>query len=124
MSTMTMLAVNDVEKSSQWLQRVFGWKSNHGGPHFEELVNSDKSPLLMLHHLDADEHPQLKNLDEGNLGIGVTVYVNVPNLNETFEKAKGAEAKILDEPHFNELAHQHEFSFKDINGYTFTAFTK
>ena len=112
MNCLTMLGVSDVEKSSQWFQDLFGWKSNHGGPHFESLVDQENNEKLLLHHLDKQS-----NL----LGNGVTIYVDVGDLKSFFSKAKELGAQIVAEPHFNELSHINECTIRDKHGYLFTA---
>ena len=42
----------------------------------------------------------------------------------TFSRAKGAGANIVEEPHFNENARFDEFTFRDLNGYAFTAWKR
>ena len=113
MATKIMLGVNDVEKSSAWFQELFAWQSNHGGPHFESLVDADKKEMLLLHHLESTETNE-------PIGRGVTIYVNVPNVEHNFAKAQKLGAHIVAEPHFNELSHVLECTFVDLNGYTFT----
>ncbi len=74
--TEIMLMARDVEASSAWYQKLLGARSNHGGKEFDRIV-SDDGLLLMLHHLEADEHPALANPDHGSAGDGATLSPSV-----------------------------------------------
>lgn len=116
----TMIAVVDVEKSSAWYQRLLGCRSNHGGPHFERLVNGSGEVVLLLHHWGAPEHPSMQKSPEREQGVGMVLYFRVDDLQAAFQRAGEMGAALLDEPHYNELAHQEEFSLRDPDGYFVT----
>ncbi len=86
---------------------------------FDRIV-SDDGLLLMLHHLDADEHPALANPDHGSAGDGVLLFFQVADVLKTYERAREMKAHVIDEPHMNELAGQLEFSLRDPDGYALT----
>ncbi len=50
-----LIAVNDVEASSRWYQRLLGCDSAHGGPEYERLV-ANGILVLQLHRFDVEHH--------------------------------------------------------------------
>ncbi len=50
-----LIAVNDVEASSRWYQRLLGCDSAHGGPEYERLV-ANGVLVLQLHRFDVEHH--------------------------------------------------------------------
>ena len=119
MRTETMIAVRDVEASSEWYRQLLGCRSDHGGPEFDRLVNAD-TVLLLLHHWGAPEHPSMLSPTEGPIGHGLVIYFRVDDLDTILQRAKQMGAQIVCEPAFNELAHQREFSLRDPDGYFIT----
>jgi catechol 2,3-dioxygenase-like lactoylglutathione lyase family enzyme len=115
-----MIAVADVEKSSAWYQRLLGCRSNHGGPYFDRLVNDAGEVLLLLHHWGAEEHPSMRARPAGEQGVGLVLYFRVDDLKAAYRRAMEMKAAVLDEPHYNEQAHQDEFSLRDPDGYFIT----
>ena len=114
-----MLMARDVEASSAWYQKLLGARSNHGGKEFDRIV-SDDGLLLMLHHLDTDEHPALVSPDLGSAGDGVLLLFHVGDVQQAYQRAREMNARVIDEPHMNEQAGQLEFSLRDPDGYALT----
>lgn len=50
-----LIAVDDVEATSRWYQRLLGCKSDHGGKEYERLVFDGKL-VMQLHHWDVEHH--------------------------------------------------------------------
>lgn len=124
MSLTPMLLVEDVPSTSIWLQALFGWKSEHGGPEFEMLADGTGRVVMWLHATDADhDHEALAAVDMRTVGRGITFYVQVEEIEAVFARAESAVGKILEPLHFNELAHHHEFSIAGPHGYQFSAHT-
>jgi catechol 2,3-dioxygenase-like lactoylglutathione lyase family enzyme len=48
-----LVAVTDVEATSQWYQQVLGCRSGHGGPEYEQLMSGDEL-ILQLHDWHED----------------------------------------------------------------------
>jgi catechol 2,3-dioxygenase-like lactoylglutathione lyase family enzyme len=114
-----MLQVNDVEASSRWYQQALGLRSGHGGPEFEMLFDGDDF-VLQLHRLDAHEHGILQAGADGGLGAGVSLWFESADRDAfaaRVEQARGAGATVVEEPHWNPLAHHHESTLLDPNGY-------
>ena len=117
-----MLQVDDVEAASRWYQRVLGLVSGHGGAEFEMLFAGPPfaSPLsLTLHRWDAHEHGFMGTPD-GDRGNGVSLWFEVPDraaFDATWDRVAQVGATALEAPHWNPLAHHHEFSVRDLDGY-------
>lgn len=122
MHTITMIAVEDVRETALWLEDVFGWQGNHGGPYFENLVNGEGDTVLQLHHLEPPEHAHMNEKDAEVRGRGVTIYARVDDVDATWERARKREAELLDGPRENEQSHFYEVTFRTPDGYVFTAF--
>jgi len=50
-----LIAVTDVEASSQWYQRLLGCRSDHGGREYERLLWEGQL-VLQLHSFDVEHH--------------------------------------------------------------------
>ena len=114
-----MIAVGDVEAASAWYQKLLGCVSDHGGSEFDRLVDGDKV-VLLLHHWGAPEHASMHSPADGLVGNGLVLYFRVDDLDAAYARAMQLNATIVQEPHFNDLAHQHEFELKDPDGYHIT----
>ena len=124
MSLTPMLVVDDVPAVSAWLQRVFGWKSAHGGPEFEMLADATGKVLMWLHARDADhEHAHTSGVDLASVGGGVTFYVLVDDIESVRARAGEGDAEIVEELHENKLAGHNEFTVVGPQGYHFAAHT-
>jgi hypothetical protein len=58
----SIVAVEDVRKTSKMLIALFNWKSMHGGAEFDILMTKDNKPTLMLHKFAAHEHKRFKGI--------------------------------------------------------------
>jgi catechol 2,3-dioxygenase-like lactoylglutathione lyase family enzyme len=114
-----MLQVADVAGSSRWYQDALGLRSGHGGDEFEMLFTGDEY-VLQLHRLDAHEHGILQAGTDAAKGAGVSLWFEA-GAREAFdamvERARAAGAVIVAEPGWNPLAHHHEATLVDPDGY-------
>jgi hypothetical protein len=123
-----MLQVSDVVAASQWYQRTLGFVSGHGGDEFEMLFAGEPyvTPLLLqLHRWEAHEHGFLGSPD-APVGNGVSVWFQVDDLAQfdaTWARASAADPDVLAAPAWNPLAHHHEFSLRDSDGYVVAVHT-
>lgn len=115
-----MLVVRDVATSSRWYQDLVGLKSGHGGDEFEMLMSRKDALELMLHAVEAEEHPALGDPREGDPGRGVLLYFYVDDVRAAYERARAAGARLFDEPHLNPKSSSIEFSLTDPDGYALT----
>lgn len=114
-----MLQVGDVEASSRWYQACIGLRSGHGGPEFEMLYDGDEL-VLQLHRLDAHEHGILQAATAGVRGAGTSLWFEAADheqFTSTVERSRAAGAEIVEEPAWNPIAHHHEATFVDPDGY-------
>jgi catechol 2,3-dioxygenase-like lactoylglutathione lyase family enzyme len=96
-----LIAVDDVEKSSRWYQRLLGLKSAHGGPNYERLVTAGGALVLQLHHWDVkDHHGSIGDRDQPH-GNGVLLWFELDDIDPAIARAKEMKAKVLLPRHRN-----------------------
>jgi hypothetical protein len=112
----TIIAVENVSKSSAWYQQVLGLKSNHGGDTFEMLADKNDCVILCLHKWGEHEHPTLTDptITKGN---GLILYFRVTNFLDIWNKVVRLNLTVEQEPHFNENSGQQQFILRDLDGY-------
>ncbi len=115
-----MLQVRDVAAASAWYQSSLGLRSGHGGDEFEMLFDGDDF-VLQLHRLDADEHGRAFSVAaDMTVGAGVSLWFETADkhaFDVLVERARGTGATIVEQPHWNPVAHHHEATFADADGY-------
>ncbi len=114
-----MLQVGDVVAASRWYQDALGLMSGHGGEEFEMLFSGDNL-VLQLHRLDAHEHGFLQPDESDVRGAGVSLWFETSDrsaFEALFERADLSGATIVERPHWNPLAHHHEATLIDAEGY-------
>jgi catechol 2,3-dioxygenase-like lactoylglutathione lyase family enzyme len=114
-----IIAVKDVEASSKWYQKIFGFKSKHGGDHFCVLVSKDNEISLCLHKWAEDNHPTMTRPDI-TVGNGLLLYFRTENMDMIYQNAIKAHCLIEEGVHLNPNSLRHEFSFRDLDGYFLT----
>ncbi len=126
MSTVSIIAVEDVEATSLVLQELFDWKSSHGGPEFDDLVDKNNRSVLWLHSFEADDHKRFRGAKNKERGVGSSLYVLVEDIEATYVKAQSKleSISIVEELFLNTNAQFQEFTFKLKDGYQFTACEK
>ena len=114
-----IIAVKDVEASSQWYERIFRFKRQHGGDNFAVLVSDDNKIILCLHKWEEHNHPTMANpnIPAGN---GLLLYFRTENMNGIYQNAIKAGCVIEEEVHLNPNSLRQEFSFRDPDGYFLT----
>ncbi len=111
-----LIAVSDVEKTSQWYQTMLGLESGHGGKEYEQLL-FEKRMVLQLHQWQAHEHPHIGD-PKRVIGNGVLLWFESNRFDEIVQKLQTHQVEILEGPKYNPNAHHREIWFKDLNGYT------
>jgi predicted enzyme related to lactoylglutathione lyase len=120
----TLVAVRDVEASSQWYQRVLGLCSDHGGPVYERLVDGT-TLVLQLHAFTSDHHHGTIGAPDRELGNGVVLWFGeTADFDGAVARAAELGATVVHPPHRNPAegegngpAHR-EIWLKDPDGYT------
>lgn len=111
-----LIAVADVEKTSQWYQTVLGLESGHGGREYEQLL-FEQSIVLQLHQWQAHDHSHIGD-PKRVIGNGVLLWFESDQFDELVKKLQTHQVEILEGPKYNPNAHHREIWFKDPNGYT------
>lgn len=114
-----IIAVKDVETSSEWYQSVFGWKSKHGGNEFGILVSEEDEVMLCLHKWGEHEHPTMTSA-QVTPGNGLILYFRTENMDEIRQKIKDVGYSLESEIQLNPNSGKREFSLRDPDGYYLT----
>jgi catechol 2,3-dioxygenase-like lactoylglutathione lyase family enzyme len=114
-----IIAVKDIDASSKWYQKIFGFRNNHDSNHFIVLVSDDNEIILCLHPWGAHEHPTMTNPNIAP-GNGLILYFRTENMNFIYENAIRAGCAIEEDIHLNTNSRRKEFSFRDPDGYFLT----
>jgi hypothetical protein len=114
-----IIAVKDVESSSKWYQKIFGFKRKHGGNDFAVMVSDDDEIVLALHKWGDHNHPTMTNLNV-TAGNGVILYFRTKNLNIIRQNVSDIEGIIEADIHLNQNSLKLEFSMRDPDGYYLT----
>ena len=114
-----IVAVKDVEVSSNWYQKIFQLKKSHGGDDFSVLVSDDNEIILCLHKWEEHNHPTMTNpgITPGN---GLLLYFRTENMINIYQNAVKAGCVIEEDIHLNTNSLRKEFSFRDPDGYFLT----
>ncbi|HEY5392364.1 MAG TPA: VOC family protein [Hanamia sp.] len=113
----TIIAVKDVEASSQWYQSVLGCRSR--GQHIIILISENDEILLCLHKWGEHDHPTMK--DPGiTPGNGLILYFMTENLPEIRRNVEKLGYPIYENIHINPNSTKKEFSLRDPDGYYLT----
>lgn len=111
-----LIAVADVEKTSQWYQTILGLESGHGGKEYEQLLFEQRM-VLQLHQWQVHEHPHIGD-PKRLIGNGVLLWFESNRFDEIVQKLQTHQVEILEGPKYNPNAHHREIWFRDLNGYT------
>ncbi|MBI1394633.1 MAG: VOC family protein [Betaproteobacteria bacterium] len=116
MTPQPLIAVKDVEVSSEWYQRALGLRSGHGGAEYERLLSGDHL-VLQLHRWDAHDHPHLGREDAGPCGNGVLLWFETADVDAAHARAMAQGVEVLEPLHVNASAQHREFWIRDPDGY-------
>lgn len=114
-----IIAVEDVNVSTEWFQSVFNSKRTHGGNDFAVLKDENEEILICLHKWGAHEHPTMMNpnITPGN---GLILYYKTNNLEIIRQNIEKMHYPVEEEIHLNPNSGKKEFSLRDIDGYFWT----
>ena len=114
-----IIAVKDVNESSEWYQSVFGCKRTHGGDEFAVLEDENGEVLICLHKWGEHGHPTMINpkITPGN---GLILYYKTGNLNIIRANIEKKNYPVEEEIHLNTNSGKKEFSLRDPDGYYLT----
>jgi catechol 2,3-dioxygenase-like lactoylglutathione lyase family enzyme len=112
----TIIAVQNVAKSSAWYQALLGLQSLHGGDHFEMLADAHGTVILCLHLWGEHDHPTMSDPTIA-IGNGLILYFRVDDLATIWENAVRLQLEIDQPPHQNTNSGQEQFILRDLDGY-------
>jgi catechol 2,3-dioxygenase-like lactoylglutathione lyase family enzyme len=118
-----LIAVNDVELSSLWYQRLLGCQSAHGGPEYERLV-ADGRLILQLHHFDVEHHHgRIGDPDDKPYGNGVLLWFEIDDFDAAMARVAEMRAAVVTPKHRNPPSgdggpNHWECWLRDPDGYT------
>ena len=73
--TWPIIAVSDVQVSSDWYQTLLNAANNHPGDStFAQVLDEDGTILLCLHHWGDHGHPSLMSPHNGTPGNGLLLF--------------------------------------------------
>ena len=116
MRSTPMLFVRDVPASADWYKDLMGATTDHHREDFDRVVDGDEV-LLMLHRWNDGEHGMPVPADGAEAGLGFIVWINVPDVDRVYARAKAKGAEIVSDLHSNPLAGWREFTLRDPDGY-------
>jgi predicted enzyme related to lactoylglutathione lyase len=111
-----IIAVKDVEASSEWYQSIFSCRRTHGGDDFAVLVSDRDEILICLHKWGEHGHPTMANSNI-TVGNGLILYFKVGNLKEVRQRVEKNSYTIEEDIHTNPNSLKEEFSLRDPDGY-------
>ncbi len=111
-----IIAVKDVEASSTWYSKVFGFKNEHGGKDFAVLLSADNEIVLCLHKWGEHNHPTMMN-PKATPGNGLILYIRTENMNGVRQNVNKLNWPVEEEIHVNPNSTKKEFAVKDPDGY-------
>jgi catechol 2,3-dioxygenase-like lactoylglutathione lyase family enzyme len=94
MRAQPLIACNDVEASSRWYQRLLGAKSDHGGPHYERLVDRNGRLVMQLHSFDVMDHHGTIGEKDKPRGNGVLLWFELDDFDAAEKRAAEMKAAV------------------------------
>src|SRR5258708_6314243 len=100
--TWTIIGVQDVPRSFQWYQALFGQPlTAPAHSYFGQLRDSDGTVLLCLHEWAVEDHPSLMKLEHGIPGNGLLLFFRVDDYGKALRRARALVPQFAEEPHLN-----------------------
>ena len=120
-----IIAVRDIEISSQWYQSVFNCRSMHGGTEFDILVDGNGEVLICLHKWGEHKHPTMASPAFTPVN-GLILYFRTENMIGIRQNVEAMGFRVEEDIHVNPNSTKKEFSLRDPDGYylTITEFHK
>jgi catechol 2,3-dioxygenase-like lactoylglutathione lyase family enzyme len=116
--TWTIIGVADVARSFKWYQSLFGQPETlPAHDYFGQILDTDGTVLLCLHHWGDHEHPPLASPDYATPGNGLLLFFRVDDFDEALPRARALVIGLEEEPHLNPNTGTQEFALRDPDGY-------
>ena len=118
-----IIAVSDVPRSAAWYMRLLDAQQTHpGGTAFDQIVDTDETVLLCLHHWGPSgprgDHnwPTLAEPTEG-IENGLLLWFVVDDFEAAWERAQMSGAPMEEEPNDDNGTGLRAFVIQDLDGY-------
>src|SRR4051812_42809650 len=96
-----LICATDVEASSRWYQQLLGVRSDHGGPHYERLMDGDRL-VMQLHNFDVEhDHGRIGQPDDRPYGNGVLLWFEVDDFDAAVSRGAQMGVNVVLAPHRN-----------------------
>jgi catechol 2,3-dioxygenase-like lactoylglutathione lyase family enzyme len=116
--TWTIIGVNDVPRSFNWYQSLFGQpETQPAHTYFGQILDSDGTVLLCLHAWGSHEHPSLTSADSATPGNGLLLFFRVDDFEMALKRARALVTHLEEEPNVNPATGTEEFALRDPDGY-------
>jgi catechol 2,3-dioxygenase-like lactoylglutathione lyase family enzyme len=116
-----IIAVRDVQFSSGWYQQLLACPNSHpGSAVFDQILDSDGTVLLCLHHWGDHGHPSLMSPGAALSGNGLLLFFRVDDFDAALQRSRALVERFEEEPHTNTNTGTAEFSIRDPDGYYVT----
>ena len=118
-----LIAVNDVEASSAWYQKLLGCKSAHGGREYERL-EVDGVLVMQLHRFEVEHHHgPIGDPEDRPYGNGVLLWFEIDDYDAAMERVRELHAEVVLAKHRNPPdgkggPNHWECWLRDSDGYT------
>lgn len=116
--TWTIIGVDNVARSYEWYQLLFGQpKSAPAHDYFGQIVDDDGTVLLCLHQWGDHDHPTLVDSAKAGTGNGLLLFFRVDDFDATLTRARALVSALDKEPEINPATGTREFALWDLDGY-------
>jgi predicted enzyme related to lactoylglutathione lyase len=118
-----LIAVRDVEASSQFYQKLLGCQSKHGGKEYERL-NAEDRLVLQLHNWKVEHHHgPIGDPAAKPYGNGVLLWFEIDDFDGAVSRAAEMGAEVVKPRHRNPPEgyggpNHWECWLRDLDGYT------
>lgn len=117
-----LICVDDVEASSRWYRRLLGFRSAHGGPHYERLEFAGRL-VLQLHRWEVEhDHGRIGDKSDPSRGNGVVLWFEVDDFDDVMGRVAVMGVEVLLPKHRNPSdgdggPNHWECWIRDLDGY-------
>ena len=115
-----IIGVRDVQASSRWYQSILGCSNSHPSSTFDQILDSDGTVLVCLHHWGEHGHPTLMSADTAAPGNGLLLFFRVDDFDVAVQRARILVGRFEEEPRQKPNTGTTEFSVRDPDGYYVT----
>ena len=119
-----IIAVSDVARSAAWYMQLLEAQQTHPmGTIFDQIVDTDDTVLLCLHHWGPSgprgdrNWPTLLNPTKESVGNGLLLWFVVDDFDAAWERAKTLGAPVEEKPNTDNGTGMRTFVIQDPDGF-------